>query len=473
MVVSFKLFYYLCPRKKDNQRKSMMKKVMMIAVMTIVVTAMHAQQVSDAVERYIVKTASAVDNRVKANNNTEANKEEAEEPKDFISQRFRYVSVCDWQPGMRFMVIPTQKDLVVKTFTETSTGHMIPSTVLRYKIMIYKGNSNPNKALHERMDFVLEEDTTKAYYYEVPTASFSDFCYSKAGVPTLAYLGDVDTAIRELTGKQVKVLARDMYQDTEMVGEGYKAVDLFNSKKQGEVMTIVKVGVGTRNFPVKIIVKDRDSIEYFQTVAISRTNSGMRDEEFEMSNVLPHTFAGAFELVGDKMAVPSEYLGYIGKEFFTLQQMEMRDSLDKKAIVSRLSTFVIKDMSKRVGTEYFTLTLEGQRTHKTYTCQVLMNETDVIGQIAGKKEEHFGRLFKAGDPMKLPGVDVSHLADLRKGVIRNGFTEEEVWLAMGDEPSSVSDVKGGTYSWTYQYPNRPFCSIVFNANTKKVKSVTK
>ena len=42
---------------------------------------------------------------------------------------------------------------------------------------------------------------------------------------------------------------------------------------------VVAVGVGTRSFPVKIIVADKRGNEFFQDVAISKTNSGMRDDD--------------------------------------------------------------------------------------------------------------------------------------------------------------------------------------------------
>ncbi|MCR5679892.1 MAG: hypothetical protein K6G08_06765 [Prevotella sp.] len=445
---------------------------MMAVLMSFVAATTHAQTFTDAEQRYIVKTANAADNRKaqKAVSNG-SGEDNADDPKDFFSQRFRYVSLCDWNEGMRFMVMPNQKDLVVKTFAEASTGRMVPSTSLRHKIMVYKGHSN-NGGLHERMNFVLEEDTTKGYYYEVPTASFADYCYSKTGVPTLAYLGDVDTAIRELLGKQVRVLSLFLYQDTEIAGDGVKMIDIHENKKQNEVMTIVKVGVGTRNFPVKIIVKDRDSIEYFQNVAISRTNSGMRDEEFEMSDMVPHTFVGSFELLGAKVAVSPEYKEYIGKAVYSVQPIEMRNEKGDRVNMSRMSAFTISGMQKRAGSDYVTLGLTGKQSGKEYTVDVLMVEQSIIGTIAGAKEEHFSRLFAFGDPLSLPNVKKEHLNDIRKGIVKAGFTEEEVKLALG-EPSDESRANGGQYKWTYQFTDRPFHVVYFNSRTKKVTRVTR
>jgi len=55
---------------------------------------------------------------------------------DFISQNFKFYSLCDWQEGMKFMVIPEKYDLVVKTFTDAATGKEVSSMPLKYKIMV-------------------------------------------------------------------------------------------------------------------------------------------------------------------------------------------------------------------------------------------------------------------------------------------------------------------------------------------------
>jgi hypothetical protein len=444
-----------------------MKKIVMTAV-ALFMTAMQIQAQTPAELKYIVKTIK-MEPKVEKTDSTQK-EEKADDPVDFFDKYFRYVSMCDWQPGMRFMVIPSQADLVVKTFTDAETGQMVSSRSLRHKIMIYQGHENTG-GLHEHVNFTCEDDG-KAYYFEVPTASFSDYCYGKTGVPTLAYLGDVDVARDVLLGKQVVVNVKFLYQDTEIAGDGYKMVDL--ESKQGDIMTIKAIGVGTRNYPVKIIVKDRDSIEYFQMVTISHTNCGMRDDEFEKSDILPHTFKGSFELLGDNMSVSPELQQYIDKEVYSLYSTNMTNAQGKNVRMARLSTFVIKNMQKRAGSDFITVTLEGIQTKHIYTKQVLMEEKSVIGDIAGQREDFFGRLFAFGDPLKIDGVRKANLANLSKGVVQQGYTEAEVRLALG-EPTDTSSVRGGEYTWTYQYVDSgsKFRVVVFNASTHKVKRVTR
>ena len=73
--------------------------------------------------------------------------------KAFIDRNFRYVSMCDWEPGMRFMVRPTQKDLVVKIFTDAATGNMVSTRSLKDAVLVYEGHDNPNGSLHDQIMF--------------------------------------------------------------------------------------------------------------------------------------------------------------------------------------------------------------------------------------------------------------------------------------------------------------------------------
>lgn len=404
-----------------------------------------------------------------------ANSEEVAEKrrKDFISRNFSYIGMCDWKPGMRFMVRPTQKDLVVKTFADANTGNMVSTRSLIDSILVYEGHANPNGSLHEQMIFSLESNPAKKYYFEVPTSSFDDYCYSKNGVPALAYLGDVDMAIDSLVGKRVRVLERHLFQDSETSRGSIKPVDIGDAKR-GTVMTITKVGIGTRDFPVKIVVKepDRNGLEgqeFFQYVAISRTNCSLRDEDFEKSDNMPHAFQGSFQLLDDRMAVPDALKGWIGKTVFTAFDTDMLDESESHQKIGKLTTFVITDMFRLADDDIVSLTLQGKKNGKTYTKQVQVTNTKVTG-----KEEILNELFLEGDPEHMTGVRAANMQYIQKRQVKIGFTESEVRLAIGD-PSDITRVIAGSYEWIYQDDavNRPFRSIKFNNRTKKVIKVVR
>lgn len=435
-----------------------MKRLFIVAAMMLATAGMQAQS-----SKYIVKTKGAKQTSQQAEQSDSVREEK---PQDFLSRYFRYVSMCDWDEGMRFMVVPDKKDLVVKTFADAATGQMVSSTALRHKIMIYKGHENTG-GLHERVNFVCEDDG-KAYYFEVPTATFDDYCFGKFGVPTLAYLGDVDTAIEVLKDKTMFTVASEYYVDTELDGDGY---DVIYDVKEGTEVKVVAIGVGTRSFPVKIIVADESGREFYQNVAISHTNCGMRDDEFDISNMRFHTFKGAFELPADNMAVGSVYRKYIGQEVYTLYSTNMADASGKVTKVARLSTFKIRDIHVQHGTHYVKMTLQGLGTGKIYTKEVSFSNQDAAGDTDGSRGDIFTKLFVQGNPLKMEGVQKSHLADIQKGVVRHGFTENEVKLALG-EPSRQGD-EGASYTWVYNNPGQPYTRVYFDKKIKRVTSIKK
>lgn len=436
-----------------------MKKLLMGTLLAFVALTVQGQN------DYIVKTKGA--KKTVAVEETVAEPVTGqEEVHDFLSQYFRYVSMCDWTPGMRFMVIPEKKDMVIKTFAEAGTGVMVSSMSLKHKIMVYSGHDNKAGGLHERVNFHCE-DNGKDYYFEVPTASFDDYCYGKSGVPTLAYLGDVDIARQVLMDKMVFTVGDEYYVDTEVDGDGYTVL---TDIKPGTEVKIVAIGVGTRSFPVKIIVEDDKERQFFQYVAISRTNSGLRDDEFDISNMRIHSFKGAFELMGDNVMASSAYKDYLGKTVFTLYNTEMINDRRERTKVARLSTFTIKDIKAQRGTDYVKMTLLGHGSGKLYTKEVTFQSKNVAGDINGEHEDYFNNLFASGDPSKMEGVRKANLKDIQKSVVRAGFTENEVKLALG-EPTGGGEISNGRYTWVYKNPGKPYVCVYFNSKTKKVTAI--
>ena len=438
-----------------------MRRLLTLMLMTAVMTAASAQE-----NKYIVKTKGAKkvaveEKQLEATDSTA----QKDEPVDELARNFRYVSMCDWGTGMRFMVIPDKKDMVIKTFADAETDRMVSNLSLRHKIMVYQGHENTG-GLHERVNFTCEDDG-KNYYFEVPTASFADYCFGKLGVPTLAYLGDVDVAIEFFKDKTLFTVADEYYVDTELDGDGYETI---TDVKEGTEVKVVAVGVGTRNYPVKIIVADEKGREFYQNVAISHTNCGMRDEEFEISNKKIHTFRGAFEMPADNMAASSAYKKYIGRVVYTKYSSVFTDGSGRPTKASRLSTFEIMDVRAQRGTHYVKMTLRGLGSGKTYTKEVTFVSQDVSGDIDGTHEDLYDNLFAEGNPLKIPGVNKAHLSDIQKGVVRAGFSEAEVKLALG-EPSGGGDMDANTYTMVYKDPGKPYACVFMDKKTKKVKSI--
>ena len=417
-----------------------MKKLMIIAGLVLAATTATAQNA----DSYIVKTKGVKKTEAKAAKESSTKKEETTGT-DFVSQNFPFYSLCDWQDGMRFMVLPEKYDLVVNTFRDAGTGKEVPSGRLRRKIMVYN-NHTVGANGRARMNFTCQEDN-KRYYFELPNGEFDDYCYSKAGVPTLAYLGDVDIAREKLMGQSLVTRTTDYRVDTDYESDSYEEVKV---EKNMEVK-VIAVGVGTRSFPVKIIVADKKGNEFYQNVAISKTNCGMRDDEFIVDN-LKFTFYGSFDLMSGETQVSSDYAQYMGKTIYTKYATSMTTKgggKDNRVVkVPKLMAFRIDGMAPIHNSNYVTLTLTETETGRIYSKDVTFTNTSVVGDIDGQKEDYFGYLFGFGEG-KLRNTSAATRTMIREGRVGMGMTEEEVEMAVG-EPDSKADINDGRYEWTYK-----------------------
>lgn len=438
-----------------------MKRTIFMAGFALLFLAASAQQTAND---YIVKTKHA-----KKVVSTEETADDSVKPEgeqkvhDFISENFRFYSLCDWYEGMKFMVLPEKYDMVVKTFHDSSTGNEVSSMSLKHKIMIYKGHTIGSDG-HAHINFECQ-DNHKSYYYEVPNGTFDDYCYGKMGVPTLAYLGDVDTAREKLIGKTL-FTKTDLYRiDTDYDGDGFQEVKV----EKNINVKVTAVGVGTRSFPVKIIVEDENGNEFYQNVAISKTNSGMRDDEFIMDNT-KFTFAGSFELQDATMTVLKDLASYMGTVVHTKYTTEMitrGDGKERVLKVPRLTAFTIENVMPKNNSTYVTLTLKEQESRRIYFKDVtFVNDENVTGDIDGRREDYFGYLFAMGEG-KVRKTSQAARAAIRQGRVILGMTEDEVEMAMG-EPDNTAESSNGRYDWIYNRSGGKLLIVKFDASAKVI-----
>ena len=416
----------------------MMKRMILLAGMAIAMNAAMAQD-----NPYIVKTNNVKKIEKKVEMMGGKQSEDEIEPKDFMGKNFRYYSLCDWKDGMRFMVIPEKYDLLVNTFRDSNTNKEVSSGKLRHHIMVYKGHEDmPNGRVH--INFFCETDN-KAYYYELPNGTFDDYCYGKMGVPTLAYLGDVDKA-RELLLNQTLITRTQFFRiDTEYDGDGYQEVTMPKNK----VVKVVAIGVGTRTFPVKIIVEDETGEQFFQNVAMSKTNSGLRDDEFDVDNA-KYLFEGSFEYTGADMPVSSDVKSYLNQTVHTKYPTAMSSKGAGKVRdvkVPKYTGFIIDEIVKdRNNTNYYSLTLRETETRRIYYKDVVFNE-----ETRAPREDFFGYLFAMGDGISRNTTLETRTA-IREGRVIPGMTMEEVEMAVGEATTKIQTNDGGA-DWMYPRTN--------------------
>ena len=435
--------------------------VMKRAILTMGLAALM-MTVSAQVNTYIVKTRTAQQKAVAAQqaavNEAASQTTDENAPTDFISQNFKFYSLCDWKEGMKFMVMPEKYDLIVRTFSDAATGKEVSSMSLRHKIMIYRGHTVSADG-HSRVNFFCQ-DNNKMYYFEIPNGSFDDYCYGKLGVPTLAYLGDVDIAKEKLMGKKLYTKGTIYRVDTEYDGDGYREVKM---PKDLEV-TVTQVGVGSRSFPVKIIVEDENGNEFYQTFALSKTNSGMRDDEFIMDR---HTFYASFELQDAIMSVNRDFTTYIGKIIHTAQSTKMLtkgDGKDRTVNVPKMTTFRVDQAQRRPGTPFVTLALTEMESRRPYYRDVLFTHPDDLAERDVKLEDYFGYIFGMGEG-EARATSKESRAAIREGRVIRGMSKDEVQMAMGEPFNMVKDTKGRD-QWMYARSNGVILDVWFDAKGK-------
>ena len=417
-----------------------MKKLVLTASFALAFSTVFAQS-----EGYFVKTKNVkkVESVVTSEDATVT---EPEKARDFVSSNFPFYSLCDWKEGMKFMVLPEKYDMVVKTFHDPSlNGKEISSMSLRRKIMIYKGHTTSADG-HARINFLCQ-DNNKMYYYEVPSGSFEDYCYGKLGVPTLAYLGDVDVAKQLLIGKVLFTKLSSYCVDVDAESDKFETVKV----KPKEEVTVVDVGVGTRSFPVKIIVADSKGNEFYQNVAISRTNSGLREEEFISGDNYYNTFAGAFEIQDDIMAVSDDIQSYIGSIIHTKVRTPMRtkgDGKDRTLSVPSQTSFKVESIQDHEESGYATLTLEQTDSRRVYYKDVYFK---YLSSMANKDDEklkqYFGYIFAMGEGKDIETSPAARAA-IREGRVILGMSEDEVTMTLAD-PDKHGNESNGYYNWIY------------------------
>ena len=427
-----------------------MKRTIFTACMAIAFLTASAQS-----NPYIVKTKGATKSAEThmADVIAEAQLEDEESAKDFISQNFKFHSLCDWEKGMKFMVMPEKYDLVVRTFTDATTGKEVSNMTLKYKIMVYQGHDESQDG-HAHVNFICQDDG-KPYYYEIGYGSFEDYCFQKTGVPTLAYLGDVDIAREKLMDKTLYTKTKFYRVDTEYDGEGFQDVQV----DQDMEVKVVAVGVGSRKYPVKIIVEDKDGNQFYQNVTMSKTNCGMRDDEF-VADEARYLFNNSFELQDDIMSISSKnYKVFIGKVVHTKFPMKMLNEVtSKQQAIPRLAEYKIEQITPHKNDDKATIKLKSTILGNFFYAECFLDQYKCLND----EDQFFGYLFAPGPGKKVVTSEASR-AMIRAGHVGIGMSEDEVQLAAG-EPNKVEHGTGGQYFWIFNRSNDKLLYVEFDGS---------
>ena len=325
---------------------------------------------------------------------------------------------------------------------------------LKYKIMVYQGHDE-SKDGHARINFICQ-DNGKPYYYEIGYGTFDDYCFQKTGVPTLAYLGDVDIAKEKLMGKTLFTKTKYYRIDTEYDGEGYQDVEVDPDME----VKVVAVGVGSRKYPVKIVVEDKNGNQFYQNVTMSKTNCGMRDDEF-VADEARYLFNNSFELMDDIMSISSRnYKQFIGKIVHTKIPIRMLNEVSsKQQAIPRLAEYRIESITPHKGDDgNATVKLKNTTTGNFFYTDAILD----MYKAEGNENKFFGAIFAPGPGKKVVTSEATR-AMIRQGHVGIGMTEDEVEMAAG-EPDHVENGVGGQYFWVFQRSNNKLLYVEFDGS---------
>ena len=203
---------------------------------------------------------------------------------------------------------------------------------------------------------------------------------------------------------------------------------------------------------------------------MSRTNSGIRDDEFNMMDNQNHTFDTAFDMLGD-FALPSwHYKQYIGKSIFNLRTTNLMGQRNDVFRIPALTSFKIIAIKSLRNKRSVKMTLQDVKTKATYTKEVFIKNMIPNGQDLPELDNIYENLFAEGNPSSIKGISQAHLESIRQGKIQKGFTEAEVLLVRSGS-HEVKQNNNRTYTWLFKdIESGNDLLVTFDKRTKRVVS---
>lgn len=353
----------------------------------------------------------------------------------FLQNNFPLIILCKWTAGMKFMFAPTPKEQFIPIFSSYDNEKEIDNTTLKEQILVFTGveekAANLSVGTNYNTRFIFECQGKK-YYYEIKNMSLDEICHKnpRASIPGLIYLKDVDTARELLIGKVVYIQSSTVYIDDANNYSGYKEVTIAPNSRA----VITAVGVGNKNYPVKVVFEDVNGRSYYLDVAMSRTNSGMDIVDFQASKKMK-LFLHAFSF-SDKKANSTESLinKYTNLSVYPKKSIEARhytqidgEASNNRIHLFRYTPFIIKKV--KLGQSGTLASLELANSHG----QLFEVEVDLKYNVITKNENFIEDLFGMGDIHKqYPYITEENWKMIARGELKVGMTTDECRLSIGD-----------------------------------------
>ena len=347
------------------------------------------------------------------------------EEEQFIKNNFPLQPLCKWTPGLKFMFVPSTRNMFLPTLSSYDTDKGIDNSLLKHKILTFTGTEekaqNISTGTNYSTRFVFECEGEK-YYYDIKNMRLDEICEKapRAGINGLVYLKDVDTAKELLIGKTVYIQSESARVDDANNYSGYRDIAIPVNTEA----TITAIGVGSQAYPVKIVFKDTQGHSYYLEVALSRTNSGMDLNDFQGEKRMKY-FSNVFSFTNKSLgtieSLKNKYLG------MTVYPKKM---LPAKRIVS-FGSLATLSLTDRDGAIYEL-------------------ETDLKYDVIVKNDNYIEDFFGFEDiHKKYPGITESRWQIISRGDLEAGMSTVECRLSIGD-PIEIELKKDSRFeTWFY------------------------
>lgn len=374
------------------------------------------------------------------------------EEEEFIREKFPLKLLCKWIPGMKFMFIPSGKDMFLPTLSRYEDEKGVDNASLKHKILTFTGTEEKSRQISNETNystrFIFECEGEK-YYYEIKHTRLEEICEKnpRAYINGMVYLQDVDMAKELLIGKKVYIQTESARVDDANSYTGYRDIPIPSNTEA----TITAIGVGSQAYPVKMIFTDNQGHSYYLEIAFSRTNSGMDSNDFQGEKRMKY-FSNAISFT-NKNASSIENLKnkYIGLTLYP------KTTLPAKRIVSLED----KQMQSRIHLPRYTvLTIKEVTVSSPGSLAVLLLadkggaiyqvEVDLKYDVIVKNENYIEDLFGFGDiQKKYPGITEQRWKIIARGDLEAGMSTDECRLSLGD-PIEIQLKKDNRFeTWYY------------------------
>ena len=137
------------------------------------------------------------------------------------------------------------------------------------------------------------------------------------------------------------------------------------------------------------------------------------------------------------------------------------DGKDRYVTIPKMMTFRVDNTLAQPNSEFVTLTLTELDSRRVFYKDVTF--TNPVGKpnARAKEDEYFGYLFAMGEGQARETSQAARAA-IQQGRVILGMSEDEVTLAMGEEPNQIVSDGSGKFDWIYYRSKGKALFIHFN-----------